>query len=169
MDETCPSLARRCLLVQQEHLIRKYEWKQEGRFNYGWFSISGSFLIVLPAQTQTSLSGEYGLIGLLTAASFPPPLEPVCRLASARPGPFGCSALRKEASEGGTGPASQLSVFKQTRRLTRHEADPPESARSPAAWLAVLVLCTRTRRNVDQNLSSSLERAFRRARGPRGS
>lgn len=48
-----------CLLVEQEHLIRKEEWKQEvdafsPSFNYGCLTVSGSVLIFLPERSFIS-------------------------------------------------------------------------------------------------------------------
>lgn len=48
-----------CLLVEQEHLIRKEEWKQEAdacspSFNYGCLTVSGSILIFLPGRSFVS-------------------------------------------------------------------------------------------------------------------
>lgn len=63
MDETgpiTPSVVRIvCLRVRQEHLIRKYQWKQEEdafsySFNYGCLTVSGSFLILLPEPSLIS-------------------------------------------------------------------------------------------------------------------
>lgn len=113
---------------------RKSEWKQEEdalshSFNYGCLTISGCFFIFLPESSlicrrmETSLPVKYRLIGLLSAASSPPCLEPVCCLASAPsrvllPILWLPCGLKRECRQ----PDRQTDgVFKQTRRLPQSQ------------------------------------------------